>query len=90
MVRSWVVPFEKVPVAVNCVVVPRAMLGLVGATSIETSVAAVTVSVVLPAIEPEVAVILAVPTPVEAARPVPLTVATTVEEVLQTTDVLRS
>jgi hypothetical protein len=34
-----VLPSEKIPVAVNCSVVPRAMLGLVGVTSMDTSVA---------------------------------------------------
>ena len=33
------VPSEYVPVAVNCCVVPKAILGLAGVTSIEVSVA---------------------------------------------------
>ena len=38
-VRSWLVLSEKMPVAVNCLVVPGAMLGLVGVTAIETRIA---------------------------------------------------
>src|SRR5204863_8149059 len=48
VVMSCVVKSLKVPVAVNCCVVPFAMLGSVGVTSIVDRVAAVTVSVVLP------------------------------------------
>ena len=55
LVRFWVVPSLKVPVAVNCWVFPTAIEGFVGVTLMDTSVAAVTVSVVLPAMEPEVA-----------------------------------
>ncbi len=39
VVRSCFMPFEYVPVAVNCSVVPGAMLGLAGVTAIERSVA---------------------------------------------------
>ncbi len=41
-VRSCVVLSENVPVAVNCCVVPEAMLGLAGVIARETSVAGVT------------------------------------------------
>ena len=68
-VRSWVVVSEKTPVAVNCCAVPLAMLGSAGVTSIETSVAAVTVSVVEPEITPDVAVIVVAPTAAALARP---------------------
>jgi hypothetical protein len=47
-VRSWVVKSEYVPVAVNCWPVPRAILRFTGVTSIDTSVAAVTVSFAVP------------------------------------------
>ena len=53
----------------NCCVVPSEIDGLVGVTAIETNAAAVTVNVVLPAIEPEVAVILAEPVPTALANP---------------------
>jgi hypothetical protein len=39
VVRFWVVLSLNVPVAVNCCVVPFAMLGVVGVTSIETKTA---------------------------------------------------
>src|SRR5205807_660255 len=61
LVRFCVVPSVKVPVAVNCCVVPRAMDGAAGVTASETSTAEVTVSVVDPVKDPEVAVMLAVP-----------------------------
>ena len=57
------------PVAVNCWVVPFAMLGSAGVTSIETSVAAVTVRLVEPEIAPDVAVIVVVPTALPLASP---------------------
>lgn len=71
-------------------VVPSAMLGLVGVTWIDESVAEVTVNVVLPDTEPEVAVIVAVPKTAEVASPALLTVATEVEEELQVTVAVRS
>src|SRR5437773_161661 len=61
VVRSCVVLSLKVPVAVNCRVVPFAMLGFVGVTAIEVRVAAVTVSVVFPETSPKVAVIVVGP-----------------------------
>jgi hypothetical protein len=39
VVRSCFVPFEYVPVAVNCCVAPEAMIGFAGVTAIEVSVA---------------------------------------------------
>src|SRR5207245_11717305 len=48
VVRSCVVKSLKVPVAVNCRVIPFAIPGSVGVTAIVTRVAAATVSVVLP------------------------------------------
>src|SRR5688572_12486877 len=68
-VRSCVEASVYVPVAVNCRVVPFALLGLAGVTEIETSVAAVTVSVVESEIAPDVAVIVVVPSELELARP---------------------
>jgi len=38
VVRSWLLPSLYLPLAVNCCVMPVAMLGLVGATAIEVSV----------------------------------------------------
>ena len=69
-VRSNVEPSVKVPIAVNCWVVPSAIVGFAGFTAMETRDAAVTVRVVLPLIAPEVAVIVAVPVALLVARPI--------------------
>jgi hypothetical protein len=91
-VMSWLVLFAKMPVAVNCLVVPSAMLGLVGATWIDTSV--FTVSMVLPETPLNVAVIVVDPVAAAEASPldaaVLLTVATVVDEELQVTDAVMS
>jgi len=63
---------------VNGRVRPRATLGLVGVTAIESSAAAVTVNVVDPLIGPSAAVIVVVPTSIAVASPALLTVATAV------------
>ena len=77
MVRSWVELSVYVPVAVNCCVVPRAMLGVAGVTAIDTKVAAVTVSTTDgELIEPRVAVILLVPALSADASPAELMIAT--------------
>ena len=80
----------NMPVAVNCLVVPRAMLGLVGVSWIETSVAGVTVSVVWPDTPENVAVIVVEPVAPEVASPVELIVATAVLDESHVTDALRS
>src|SRR5436190_1547229 len=69
VVRSCVVPSVNVPIAVNWTVVPSAIDGVVGVIWIETSVAAVTVSVVEPLIAPSAAVIVVDPVPTAFARP---------------------
>ena len=68
-VRSCVPPLPNVPVAVNCLSVPSAIDELAGVRAIETSVAALTVKVVDPLTEPEVAVIVVDPCPTLVARP---------------------
>jgi hypothetical protein len=94
VVRFCVVPSEYVPVAVNCRVVPSTMLGLVGVIAMDTSVAAVTVSVVDPDVLPNVAVIVVEPTVTDVARPLEpaalLMVATPAVSEFQVTDVVRS
>ena len=79
-------PSVNVPVAANCSVVPSEIKELTGEMATETRVAAVTVSAVPPLIVPEVALMVAVPTPAPVASPcVPgalLTVATAVDEEL--------
>ena len=82
------------PVAVNCAVVARAMLGLVGDTWIETSVADVTVKMLLPDTAPDVAVMVVEPTATVVASPrdpaVLLTVAMEGDVEPQVTDAVRS
>ncbi len=55
--------------AVNCSVRPFATLGLAGVTEIDTSVAEVTVSVVLPEMDPLVAEMVVLPVAAELASP---------------------
>ena len=69
VVRFCVEPSEYVPVTVNCRVVPNAMLGLDGIIARETSVACVTVRVVLPEMPPNVAVMVVDPTATGVANP---------------------
>ena len=90
LVRSRVLPSLYVPVAANCWVVPRANDGLRGVTAIDTSTGCPTLRVADAAIEPEFAVILAVPTPVPVASPLLAIVATVVRDVVQLTALLRS
>ena len=69
VVRSRVELSVYVPVAPNCFCVPFAMLWLGGVTSMDTRIAAVTVSLVCPEIESEVARIVVSPTPIPVACP---------------------
>ncbi len=75
-------------------VVPRAMLGSVGVTSIDTSVTAVTVREVLPVFPKKVAVMVACPAAMGVVRPlepaVLLTTATASSDELQVTDAVMS
>ncbi len=87
---SWVVPSENVAVAVNCWVVSPGMLGLAGVTSMEDRVAEVTVRVVLSEIDPEVAVMVAVPAVRAVTTPLLLTTATEVSDELQVTSLVIS
>src|SRR5439155_1501212 len=89
-VRSCVVLSVWVAVAVNCRVVPFAMLGFVGVTAIEERVAFVTVSVVFPETSPSVAVIVVVPAATDVARPALSIVATPVFDELQATWAVKS
>jgi hypothetical protein len=58
-----------VPVAVNCWVVPRAIVEFKGDRAIEDNAAAFTVSVVEPVTDPSVAVIVVCPLPTLVASP---------------------
>jgi hypothetical protein len=60
-VMSCVDESEKVPVAVNCCAIPMEMLAFAGVTTIETTVADVTVNVAEPVTEPDVAEMDVVP-----------------------------
>src|SRR5277367_3847196 len=84
-VRFCVEPSLNVPVAVNCCVAPLVIDGFAGATAIDCSVAAVTVSSVEPEIDDDVAVIVEVPTPAPVASPDALIVAIAVVPELQVT-----
>jgi hypothetical protein len=93
VVRFWVLPSEKDPVAVNCWVVPGARFAVAGVIASEMSVAGVTVIVIDPEIFPNVAFTFAVPEILPFAcpgLPVVSTVATLVLDELQTTDAVRS
>ena len=89
LLMSCAVPSEKLPVAVNCCCVPTSMVGFAGVTTREVIVALVTVSVAVPTMFPEVALIVVVPAPTALARPevpaVLLIVATAPAEELQLT-----
>jgi len=70
VVMSSVVSSEYVPVAVNCRVRPSGTFALSGVTTMDTSVAGVTVKVVVPDIEPSSALIVnGPPSIVPVARP---------------------
>ena len=77
-VRFCVLLSLKVPVAVNCCVVPFGMDGLAGVTAIDCSVAAVTVSTVEPVTPLSVALMVLVPVFTPVARPPAVMVATEV------------
>ena len=81
------------PVAVYCWVLPRGMEAAAGVTAIDTN-DGLTVRVVDPEIDPEVALIVVVPLATALARPIDpatlLMVATVVFVELQVTDWVRS
>ena len=96
-VRFCVVASVNIPVAINCCVVPRAILGLTGVTPMDTRVAAVTVSVAVPAfpVAGSVAVIVMGPPMANAVaspfKPAALLmVATAVFAEVHVTDAVRS
>src|SRR5258706_1118746 len=89
-VRAKVLPAVQVPVAMKGLVVPRANDGLAGATANETRVACPTFKVAEAAMEPNVAVMVALPTPAAVANPVLAMVAIAGEDELQFTALVRS
>ena len=93
VVRFCVDLSVKVPVAVNCCVVPPAMLGFAGITAIDTRVAGVTVKVVDPETAALAAIIVVDPGLTAVANPLEpdalLTEATVVAEEVQATVAVR-
>jgi hypothetical protein len=69
LVKSCVLPSVKLPLALNCCIVPSASIGVAGVIPSDTSAAEVTVSVVDPVTVPTVAVIVAMPCPWLLATP---------------------
>jgi len=69
LVRSCLLPSVNVPVTVNGCVVPSAMEGLAGVIARDTSTAVVTVRVVEPVTDPDVALMVVVPCPRLLANP---------------------
>ena len=90
-VKFCVVLSDKVPVALNCWVVPWAILGFAGVTAMESSVKDVTVRVVDAGLAPDiVAVIVVVPTARGVARPAAEICATLPLDDVQATNAVRS
>jgi hypothetical protein len=83
LVRFWVVPLVKVPVAVNCCAFPAATDAVAGVTAIDFSTAAVTVNEAVPLIVPDAAVMVTLPGITLVDSPVVLTVAIDVDEEVQ-------
>jgi len=75
-VRFWVLPSEKVPVAVNWMPLRLTVMTLLGETAIDTRTALVTVMPSVPLMPPEVATALKVPVVWPVATPVELTTPT--------------
>lgn len=76
--------------AVNGCVVPSGIEGIAGVTAIETSTAGLTVSVVEPLIDPELALTLVLPTATLAASPWAFTVAMVLSAAVQVEELVRS
>lgn len=85
-----VLPSSKIPVAVNCCVVPKAMEVFAGVMEIESSCAGTTVSVAVSLTAPTVAVMVTVPAPAVVARPLPSMLATVMSDEVQATAAVRS
>ncbi len=88
-VRFWELPSVKVPVAVNCWVVPNATEGLPGVTAIEVSAAAVTVRLSVPVTEPKLAEMVTDPCAKVCPKPMVLIVAMALLEELQVAELVR-
>jgi hypothetical protein len=82
LVKSTVDPSENVPVAVNCSLVPAAMLGLAGLTAIDRSAAGATVIVVEPVMPEKSALTVEAPVESAVASPAVVMLATPVADEL--------
>ena len=76
LVRFWVLPSLKVPLAVNCWVAFLVTVGFAGVTAMDFNVPAATVKVIEPVTLPDAAVITLLPADLAVTSPPPLTVAT--------------
>ena len=88
-VRSWLLPSLNIPVAVNCCVAPGLMFAFAGVMEMDTKAGAVTVRVVDPATEPELACIVVLPAVTPLANPALVIVATAVVLEFQMTEAVR-
>jgi hypothetical protein len=89
LVRSCVLPSLYVPVAVNCWLVPFAIVALEGVTDSDVSTAGATVNVAEPLIVPEAEMMVALPCAILVASPPLLTVAIDVTEDVQVAVLVR-
>jgi hypothetical protein len=89
-VKSCVLPSSKVPTALNCWSVPKAIATAFGSTSMDIRCAGTTVTVVVSLEDPTVAVIVVCPAPAVVATPEPLILATELEEEVHVTPLARS
>ena len=89
LVRGCVLPSLYVPVAVNCWLVPFAIVALEGVMDMETSTGAVTATLAEPVMAPELALMLAVPIRLPVTNPA-LTGAIAGEEDVHVAEAVRS
>jgi hypothetical protein len=83
LVKSVVVPFWRIPIAVNCCVAPEEIDGLVGVIDMDARFAVTTLTVVEPLIPFKVALMVADPEATPVTSPAELTVAIVTPEVDQ-------
>jgi hypothetical protein len=89
VVKSSVLPSLYVPVALSCFVVPKAKDGFEGVIAIESNTGGATLRLAEAVIEPEMAVMVALPVVAAIASPLLLTLATLGEEELQLVELVR-
>src|SRR5579864_4689390 len=82
-VMSLEIPLLNVAVAVNCCCDPTGRLGIVGVTASETTTGSEMARTAVPAMEPEVAEIVVLPTEAPSTIPAPFITPTTGKEELQ-------